>query len=74
MFALLVETPYSSEDEAAVIQALHDLKELGRPVAIYFPNRDIYSLRWLETQALGRTLVSDGENTVWLVQDPGTLP
>jgi hypothetical protein len=70
----VVETLYTSEDEAAILEALHYLKELRRPVAIYFPNRDIYSRHWLETQALGRVLVSDGQNTVWLVDDPSTLP
>ena len=70
----VVETLYTSADEAEIIKALQDLKELRRPVAIYFPGRNIYLLRWLEAQALGRALVSDGQNTVWLVDDPGTLP
>ena len=70
----VVETLYASEDDAEIIEALHYLKELQRPLAIYFPSRDTYSLRWLETQAIGRNLVSDGQNTVWLVDDPSTLP
>jgi hypothetical protein len=70
----VVETLYTSQEDAKIIEALHYLKELRRPVAIHFPNRDIYSLHWLETQALGRVLFSDGQNTVWLVPDPSTLP
>lgn len=70
----VVETLYTSEDEAKIIVALHDLKELRRPVAIHFSNRGTYSLRWLEARALGRSLVSDDQNIVWLIDDPSTLP
>ena len=70
----VVETLYTSEDETEIMAALHDLKELQRPVAIYFPHQDTYSLRWLEARALGRAIVSDGQNTVWLVDNPSTLP
>jgi hypothetical protein len=70
----VVETLYTSEDEAAIIRALHGLKELKRPVAIYFPSRHTYLLRWLQARVLGRDLVPKGQNTVWLVDDPSTLP
>jgi hypothetical protein len=70
----VVKALYSSRDEAAIIDALHDLKELRRPIAIYFSSQDTYSLHWLETQSVGHVLVSDGQNTAWYVDDPGTLP
>jgi hypothetical protein len=70
----MVETLYVSRDEAQVKEALHQLKELQRPLAIHYASRDTYSLGWLETRGLGRVLVSEGTNTVWLVDDPSALP
>lgn len=70
----VVETLFTSKDEASLIGAFHDLKELQRPLAIQFDSPDIYSLHWLETHAVGRSLFSDDENIVWLIDDPGTLP
>jgi hypothetical protein len=65
----VVETLYTSENEDAIIEALQDLKELRRPVAIYFPRRDSYSLRWMQAQSVGRALFSDGQNIVWFIDD-----
>lgn len=65
---------YASEDDAKIIEALHYLKELHRPMAIYYPSQNIYSLGWLESHAIGEVLFTDGRNTVWLVDDPNTLP
>jgi hypothetical protein len=70
----VVETLYASDDESNVIMALHYLKELQRPVAIHFANQDTYSLQWLEMRALGRTLFMDGQNIIWLVDNPSLLP
>jgi len=69
----VVETLYTSENESAIIGALHELKELRRPVAIYFPRQDSYSLRWMQAQSVGRALFSDGQNIVWFIDDPGKL-
>jgi len=69
----VVETLYTSENEDAIIEALRDLKELHRPVAIYFPRQDSYSLRWMQAQAVGRALCSNGQNIVWFIDDPGKL-
>jgi hypothetical protein len=70
----VVETLYSSKDETAIVQALHSLKELGRPLAIYFPSRDAYLLQWLEAKALGKDLVPGNPQAAWLIDDPGLLP
>jgi hypothetical protein len=70
----VVEILYTSEDDDAIIQALHSLKELERPVAIYFPRRDLYLLRWLKVYGMGKDLVPDGQKTVWFVNDYSTLP
>ncbi len=70
----VVETLYTSHDEAAISGALSTLKQLRRPVAIHFSSRDIYSRQWLETQAIGESLFSDGRNIVWFIADPGVLP
>lgn len=70
----VVKTLYKSENEVEIVGALHDLQELQRPVVIYFPSPDIYALRWLESHNIGSTLVADGQNIVWLVSEPGTLP
>ena len=70
----LVEALYSSGDEPKIIGALHDLKALRRPLAIQFTDQDTFSLRWMETQAIGRPLFSENQNVVWLVEDPSTLP
>ena len=69
----VVETLYTSENEDAIIKALHDLKQLRRPVAIYFPRQDSYSLRWMQAQSLGKALYSDGQNIVWFIDDPSKL-
>ena len=70
----VVKTLYTSKDETKTIEALHYLKKLGRPVAIHFRDRNKYSLRWLETHRQGNALFSDGQNTVWLIDDPRLLP
>jgi hypothetical protein len=70
----VVETLYASSEEAHVRAALHQLKELHRPIAIHYASPETYSLRWLEAKGLGRELVFDGTNTVWLVDEPGDLP
>ena len=69
----VVETLYTVENEDALIGVLHDLNELQRPVAIYFPRRDSYSLRWMQAQPVGRVLFSDGRNIVWFIDDPSQL-
>ena len=69
----LVETLYTSEDEDAIIGALQDLKELRRPVAIYFPGGNAYSLQWMRAQSVGRSLFSDGQNMVWFIDDLSKL-
>jgi hypothetical protein len=70
----VVEALCTSDDEDSIVQALHNLKELRRPLAIYYPDRETYSLRWLETRASGRALDAGGQETVWFVDDPSTLP
>jgi hypothetical protein len=70
----VVAALYTSQEEADLIAALSDLKELRRPVAIDFASPNAFSLRWLEAQAIGRVLVANSQNTVWLVDDLGTLP
>jgi len=69
----VVETLYTSENEGAISDALHALKELRRPVAIHFPPQASYSLRWMNAQSIGRVLFSDGRNTVWFIADPSML-
>jgi hypothetical protein len=69
----VVETLYTVENEDALIGVLHALNELQRPVAIYFPRRDSYSLRWMQAQPVGRVLFSDGRNIVWFIDDPSQL-
>lgn len=69
----VVETLFTSEHEDAIIKALQDLKELGRPVAIHFPRPESYSLRWMQSQSVGRALFSDGQNIVWFIDDPSKL-
>jgi hypothetical protein len=70
----VVEILYTSENQSKIIEALHSLKELERPVAIYFSRRDTYLLRWLEAHAFGANLISESQNTVWLIQDLSTIP
>jgi hypothetical protein len=67
----VVETLYTSENEEAIIKVLQELKELRRPVAIYFPRQDSYALRWMQTQSVGKALFSDGQNFVWFIDDFG---
>jgi hypothetical protein len=69
----VVETLYTAENEDVLIGVLHDLNELQRPVAIYFPRRDSYSLRWMQAQSVGRVLFSDGRNIVWFIDDLSKL-
>jgi hypothetical protein len=69
----VVETLYTSEDQDVIIEALHDLKELRRPLAIYFPRPDSYSLQWLQAHSVGSALFSDGQGIVWFVDDPSKL-
>jgi hypothetical protein len=69
----VVETLYTSENADAIIDALHDLKELGRPVAIYFPRQASYSLRWMRAQSVGIALFSDDQNIVWFIDDLSNL-
>ena len=69
----VVETLYTAENEDAIIGALSDLNELQRPMAIYFPRRDSYSLRWMQAQSVGRVLFSDGQNIVWFIDDLNKL-
>ena len=70
----VVETIYGSEDEDRLLEALHALKELRRPIAIHFADPGTFSLRWLKMHAAGRFLVADSQNTVWLIEDPNSLP
>lgn len=69
----VVETLYTSEYEEEIIEALQDLKELRRPVAICFPRRDSYSLRWMQSQSAGRVLFSDSQYIVWFIDDLSKL-
>jgi hypothetical protein len=70
----VVETLYSSKDEAAIVEALRNLKALGRPLAIYFPSRDAYLLQWLEAKAIGKDLVPGDPQAAWFIEEPEALP
>jgi hypothetical protein len=65
----VVETLYASENEEAIIDAFDDLRELQRPVAIYFPRQDSYSLRWMKVRSVGKALYFDGQKVVWFIDD-----
>ena len=69
----VVQTLYTSENEEEIIEALQDLKGLRRPVAICFPRRDSYSLRWMQAHSVGRALFSDSQYIVWFIDDLSKL-